>query len=150
AELGTYALQRCLNCIVDREVGEKSKIIPFFHRAEELCKYTQRTRHIITARPNLVPTDTITRQRSAGNLRLRRRNRKVPLSRDSLEQCLSGILCLLDIGFIERVNIENSACRRGRDLPAHELGTDRGRRLYTDSDDRESGRTEPFHLAVAV
>src|SRR4029079_2834227 len=59
---------------------------------------------------------------------------------DRLEDVARQLLGLLDVGLVERVDAQDRARDRGRDLPADELGAEVDRVGQLDPDDRMAGR----------
>jgi hypothetical protein len=59
-------------------------------------------------------------------------------------------LGLLDVGLVERLDAQDDAGQRGRDLPAHELGADLDLRADVDADDRMAGRGQLHQASVDV
>ena len=69
---------------------------------------------------------------------------------DRLEQVARQLLGLLDVRLVERVDAEDRAGDRGRDLPAERLGAEVDRVGDLDPDDRVAGRLERVGQGVAA
>ena len=73
----------------------------------------------------------------------RRRARQCRLSTCTCPSSVAGrVLRLLDVGFVERVDLEQRARDRRRNLPAHELRAERGGLRPVDRRRRAAGRLE--------
>ena len=90
------------------------------------------------------------RQRDlSGQDAIRRRHRQLMRRHVTLQNGARGVLRLLHVRLVERVDPQDRAGDRGRDFPAHEFGPERRRLREVDFDDRGARLPQRADLRVA-
>ena len=90
----------------------------------------------VVARPRLL------RQGADGPIRFG--PRQLSLLSKLVQYLAGGVLCSLNVGLIEGVNVEQGTCNRGCELPAEELAAQVVRALQLEPDDRMADRRKPL------